>query len=61
MKFKYADAKDLITKVQYMFKHQEEAKKMGENGYKLIETVYSPEAHYQQLVEVFNKVLKLTE
>ena len=44
-----------------MFKHQEEAKKMGENGYKLIETVYSPEAHYQQLVEVFNKVLKLTE
>ena len=61
LKFKYADAKDLITKVQYMFKHQEEAKKMGENGYKLIETVYSPEAHYQQLVGVFNKVLKLTE
>ena len=58
LKFKYADAKDLITKVQYMFEHQEEAKKMGENGYKLIETVYSPEAHYQQLMEVFNKVMK---
>lgn len=55
LKFKYADTKDLMSKVQYLFEHQEEARRMGENGYQLIETVYSPETHYKQLIEVFKK------
>ena len=58
LKFKYANIDDLRSKIHWMFEHQEEAKKMGENGYKLIETVYSPGAHYHRLMEVFNKVLK---
>lgn len=56
LKFKYKDIDDLRSKIRWMFEHQEEAKKMGENGYKLIETVYSPDAHYQQLMKIFYKV-----
>lgn len=58
LKFKYADIDDLRSKIHWMFEHQEEAKKMGENGYKLIETVYSPYAHYRQLISVMEKVIK---
>lgn len=56
LKFKYADVEDLRSKIHWIFNHQENAKRMGENGYKLIETVYSPDAHYKQLMEVFYKV-----
>ena len=56
-KFKYGDVEDFKSKIRYMFEHPEETKMMGENGYKLIETVYSPEAHYNQLVEVFKKFI----
>ncbi len=56
LKFKYADTNDLKFKVQYVFEHQEEAKQMGNNGYQLVETVYSPDAHYKKLMEVFSKV-----
>ena len=31
---------------------------MGENGYQLIETIYSPNTHYKQLMYVFKKVMK---
>lgn len=58
LKFKYGDVDDLRTKIQYMFEHTEEAKQMGENGYQLIETKYSPSSHNDQLMEVFKKVLK---
>ena len=55
LKFKYADINDFRQKIRYMFEHQEEAKQMGENGYKLIETKYSPEVHYNTLMALFNK------
>ena len=58
MKFKYADLEDFRKKITYLMEHPEETKKMGENGYKLIETKYSPETHYKALMEVFNLVLK---
>lgn len=57
LKFKYADLDDFRKKITYMFEHPEEAKVMGENGYKLIESKYSPETHYQSLMRVFDKVL----
>lgn len=57
LKFKYADIEDFREKIRWMFEHQEEAKKMGENGYKLIETVYSPEAHYETLMSIFEKLV----
>ena len=57
LKFKYADLDDFRKKITYMFEHPEEAKVMGENGHKLIESKYSPETHYQSLMRVFDKVL----
>ena len=58
LKFKYKDTKDLMFKVQYMFEHLERTKEMGEKGFKLIEELYSPKAHYERLLDVFNKVIK---
>lgn len=57
LKFKYGDIKNLKSKVTYMFEHKKETEDMGRNGYQLIETVYSPEAHYVQLMDVFKKVI----
>ncbi|GHV12243.1 glycosyl transferase [Fibrobacterales bacterium] len=56
--FKYRDASDLISKADYLFEHPEEAKHMGENGYRLIETKYSAEEHYKGLMGVFEGVVK---
>ena len=58
LKFKYADIEDFRKKITYMFEHLEEARLMGENGYKLIETKYSPKTHYESLMSVFDKVMK---
>lgn len=57
LKFKYRDVDDLKLKIKYMFENPEEAKRMGRNGYHLIETLYSPQTHYKQLMEVFRKVM----
>ncbi len=56
LKFKYADIDDFREKIVWMFEHQEDARKMGEAGYRLIETKYSPQTHYQTLMELFNRV-----
>lgn len=56
--FKYADPKDLQERVEYMLAHPELAKQMGEKGYKLIETKYSPQTHYQTLMNLFGKVIE---
>lgn len=57
LKFKYGDIDDLKHKIKYMFEHPEETKKMGENGYELIETIYSPETHYHTLTNLFKRVI----
>lgn len=57
LKFKYADLDDFRKKITYMFENMDKAQMMGENGYKLIETKYSPETHYQALMKVFEKVM----
>lgn len=56
--FEYADIKDFKDKITYMFEHPEEAKKMGEQGYRNILSNYSPEAHYKQLTYLFEQVIK---
>lgn len=58
MKFKYADLDDLRRCITYMMENPDEARAMGENAYELIETKYSPESHYKQLMEVFGKVVR---
>ena len=57
MKFRYADLDDLRRCVSYMIEHPEASKTMGENAYHLIETKYSPESHYNRLIELMNKVI----
>lgn len=58
MKFKYADINDFRSKITFMMEHVDEARTMGENGYKLIETKYSSETHYHQLMKVFENVMR---
>lgn len=58
LKFKYADIEEFRKKITWMFEHPEEAKKMGEAGYKLVETKYSPETHYKTLMELMESVVK---
>ena len=58
LKFKYADLEEFRTKITYMFEHPDEAKQMGENGYKLVETKYSPETHYKTLIDLFKRITK---
>lgn len=56
--FKYADIQDFKEKIKYMFEHECEAKLMGENGYNQILSSYSPVQHYNQLMKLFNQIVK---
>ena len=56
LKFKYADLDDFRAKIQWMFEHLEQTRLMGEAGYSLVETVYSPEAHYDTLIKLMTEV-----
>lgn len=57
LKFRYADIEDFREKIRWMFEHQKDARIMGENGYKLIETTYSPKTHYQALMKLMEKTI----
>lgn len=56
--FKYADITDLADKAEYMLSHVDEAKRMGEEAYRRVETMYSPETHYETLMKLFEKVVR---
>lgn len=60
LKFRYANIDDFRKKITYMFEHQNEAQQMGENGYKLIETKYSPDVHYKTLLALFKSLNGVT-
>lgn len=55
--FKYADTTDLISKAEHMLSRADEAKRMGEEAYHMVETKYSPEAHYEALMNVFERII----
>lgn len=55
--FKYADTADLREKVKYMFDNPGQARRMGENAFKVLLEKYSPEVHYGQLMELFDSVM----
>ena len=55
--FKYADVDDLALKTELVLDDVSVAKTMGENAFDAIKEKYSPEAHYAQLVSLFNKVI----
>lgn len=56
--FRYADVMDLRDKIDYLFHHVDEARKMGGNAFHELISKYSPEVHYQHLMDLFNKVAK---
>lgn len=57
LKFKYADIEDLRKCITSLMDNEENAHIMGENAYGLIETIYSPEAHYQTLIKLMEKAM----
>lgn len=56
--FRYASSDDLMEKVEYMFKHQDEVRQMGENAYQNLVSKFSPESHYKTLITLFNQIIK---
>lgn len=58
LKFNYGNIEDLQNKISWMFNHQAEAQQMGETGYKLVETIYSPDTHYNKLIQLMERVIR---
>ena len=58
--FRYADIIDFRKRIDYMFEHIEEAKRMGINGFNNIVTTYSPKQHYNQLIDLFSRTINIT-
>jgi len=54
--FDYASVDSLKTKIEYMFKNQSEAQRMGKNAYQILINDYSPEKHYSALMELFKSL-----
>lgn len=57
LKFRYADTHDFADKATSLFKHPEEAQRMGNEAYQKVATVYSPETHYEALMKLFNEII----
>lgn len=55
--FRYADYNDLRLKAEFMLQQEKEAKRMGLMGFTRLLQDYSPEEHYRQLMQIFNKLL----
>lgn len=59
LKFRYADVEDLCQKICWMFEHQNIARQMGEAGFTLVETAYSPESHYEALMGLLERTIEI--
>jgi glycosyltransferase involved in cell wall biosynthesis len=53
--FEYHNVNDLAEKADYLFENKSEAIRMGEKAWRELENVYSVDAHYEKLMEVFSK------
>ena len=56
--FRYGDSQDLISKVGSLLAQPEQAKQMGEKAYQAVASKYSPKAHYDTLITLFNQITK---
>lgn len=56
-KFKTKDVDSLIEKIKLM-DDEDNIRKMGENAYNDAKTIYSIDNHYEELMKIFNKVIK---
>ncbi len=55
--FRYGDAADLCQKVAHLLSHEDEARRMGENAYRMLTERYTAEAHYEKLFSLFQDVM----
>lgn len=55
--FEYRDEADLRRKIEYMFGNTEKAQQMGDNAFSAVLSNYSPETHYNRLMQLFRWVL----
>ncbi|MCQ2194722.1 MAG: glycosyltransferase family 4 protein [Paludibacteraceae bacterium] len=56
--FKYADEVNFRQKVQDLFSNPQKAVDMGNLAYERVCTQYSPEVHYESLMNLFNGILQ---
>lgn len=56
--FPYADVDALRKCVRYMLDNPAEAKRMGDEAFRLLSEKLSPERHYDALIEIFNSVIR---
>jgi glycosyltransferase involved in cell wall biosynthesis len=55
--FTAGNANEIAEKVRYMFSHPLDADRMGRRAREIVETKYSRERSYQELLDIFQKVL----
>ena len=55
--FTAGNAQEIAQKVRYLFAHSFEADRMGRRAREIVETKYSRERSYQDLLEIFQKVV----
>jgi glycosyltransferase involved in cell wall biosynthesis len=55
--FEYASVRSLQEKIKFIFERPLEAERMGENAYRELVRSYSPQAHYAQLIRLFNSLI----
>jgi glycosyltransferase involved in cell wall biosynthesis len=58
--FKPGDAEDLANKISILWENKELREKLGEAGFKKLNTTYSPEVYYHKLVKVYHDVINST-
>jgi glycosyltransferase involved in cell wall biosynthesis len=56
--FECKNAGDLKSKIEYLFKNPNEARRMGKNAATLVDSKFSIETHYKELIKVFDCVLE---
>lgn len=55
--FNPGDAKDLATRVRWLWSHPEESERMGQNARREYEQKYTPERNYQLLLDIYQRAM----
>lgn len=58
--FEPGNAQDLAEKVNWLWEHPEEARRMGESARKAFEENYTAEKNYEMLIEIYQKTIERT-
>lgn len=55
--FNPGDAGDLAGKIRTLWEDEDLCRRLGENGFRKLQTVYSPEVYYKKLMDVYNSLV----